>query len=193
MVFFCSENIALHDCNTWCIHFKFKTFSKSQHKVEGTKWAYPPVAGLVVAFCWITGVPITLALMLFSLVSCETVMGLVITVINTGCFFTKWEMMQSLADGWNSMPSTAFWVEKLYVSFGHWCCLWESKRLLTPPEVKFWRHAHLQIVHANAGNWEQESLLTGVQVSRMIQILELNKALHPTSRPGVEKLGPWAC
>lgn len=42
-------------------------------------------------------------------------------------------------------------VEKLSVSFDHWCCLSESKRLLTPPEVKF-RRAHLQIVHANAGN-----------------------------------------
>lgn len=37
-----------------------------------------------VASCWITGVSVTLTLTLFFLVSCDAVMGLVITVTNTG-------------------------------------------------------------------------------------------------------------
>lgn len=62
MVFFCSETLLYTTVVLDVLILSFKTFSKSQHKVEETKWAHPRVAGPDVASCWITGVPVTLTL-----------------------------------------------------------------------------------------------------------------------------------
>lgn len=131
MVFFCSETLLYMTVILDVLILSFMTFSKSQHKVEETKWAHPRVAGPDVASCWITGVPVTLALWYSN---------------GTGNHCHKyWLLFSKVRDDTHRV----WQIDKILChqllfeqkSCGYhivtWCCQSESKSLLTP-EVRLW-------------------------------------------------------